>query len=302
MIYWASPFTEAEYVPVRDPQREDARSRWLAALERDGTSRGSQHVPVPHERTQIPAPSPERGEEGPLTVSRLLAFGVLTWTLGIMLGVIDEEGRFSRASAITVLLLLGCLAFLAGLAAVARRTRPTTKHILVEADIRDPVTGLPNERYLILRLEEEIGRVHRYERPLTLAVLDINSLSAVNEQYGRDCGDEVLRHVAAVAQETKRSSDVLVRMSDDRFAIILSECDSDGGQAFIGRLTERMAQQPARVLLNNRPSHVWVGVCVGLAGVESEKEAPESLLERACADLEHARDERDRRRQRWRAA
>jgi diguanylate cyclase (GGDEF)-like protein len=232
----------------------------------------------------------------------VLAFGVLAWTLGILLAVIDEAGHLARTSVINVLLLLGFMAFVVGLALALSRLRPAVTHVLTEADIRDPLTGLPNERYLALRLEEELSRAHRYERSLTLGILDVNSLEAINEEYGRNCGDEVLRHVAAVIQGTKRASDIVVRMTDDEFAIILPECASEGGQAFTRRLAERLARQPARIVLNGRPSHIWVGVCVGLADLQSEEETPASLLDRARSVLADAQEERDRRRQRWQTA
>jgi len=289
-------------VPLGDPRRQDALNRWRAALERDDTSRTRQHVSARANRTQIHTSLPGSGERGPLTLGRLLAFGVLAWTMGVLLAIFGEEGQFSQSPAINFLVLLGFLTFLIGVALVAQRMRPATKHVLVEAEVRDPLTGLPNERYLLLRLEEEIAWAHRYERLLTLAVLDINSLAAINEQYGRDCGDEVLRHVAAVVQATKRASDILTRLADDEFAVILPECTSEGGQAFVGRLTERLAREPARTLLNNRPSHVWVGVCAGLAEVQSEHDTPASLLDRARADLVDAREERDHRRHLWRTA
>ena len=289
-------------MPLGDPRRQDALNRWRAALERDDTSRTGQHVSARADRAQIHTSLPGSGERGPLTLGRVLAFGALAWTMGILLAIFDQADQFSRTSVISVLLLLGILAFLVGVALIVRRMRPTTRHVLVEAEVRDPLTGLPNERYLLLRLEEEMARAHHDERLLTLAVLDINSLAAINEQYGRDCGDEVLRHVAAVVQATKRASDILARLADDEFAVILPECTSEGGQAFVRRLTERLAREPARTLLNNRPSHVWVGVCAGLADMQSEHETPASLLDRARADLADAQEERDHRRQLWRTA
>jgi diguanylate cyclase (GGDEF)-like protein len=289
-------------VPLGDPRRRNALNRWRAALERDDTSRMGQHDSARADRTQIHTSLPASGERGSRTLGRVLAFGFLAWTMGILLAIFDEADHFSRMSIISVLLLLGILAFLVGLVLIAQRVRPAIRHVLVEAEVRDPLTGLPNERYLLLRLEEEMAPAHHHERLLTLAVLDINGLAAINEQYGRDCGDEALRHVAAVLQTTKRASDILARLVDDEFAVILSECSSEGGQAFVRRLTERLAREPARVLLHNRPSHIWVGVCAGLADMQSEQETPTSLLDRARADLADDREERDRRRELWRTA
>jgi len=289
-------------VPLGDPRRQDALKRWRAALERDDTSRTGRHASARADGTQIHTSLPGSGEGRPKIFGRLLAFGVLAWTLGILLALFDEANQFSRTSVITVLLLMGSLTFVVAVVLIVQRMRPATRDVLVEADVRDPLTGLPNERYLLLRLEEEMARSHRDERLLTLAIVDVNGLAATNEQYGRDCGDEVLRHVAAVAQATKRASDIIARLADDEFGVILPECTSEGGQAFVRRLTERLAREPARTLLNNRPSHVWVGVCTGLAEMQSEHETPASLLDRARADLAGAREERDHRRQLWRTA
>jgi diguanylate cyclase (GGDEF)-like protein len=285
-----------------DPRRQNALNRWRAALEGDDSSHTAQHVSARAEPARIHTSLPVSGERAPRTLVRVLAFGFLAWTMGILLAVFDQANEFSRTSIISVLLLLGILAFLVGLVLIARRMRPTVRHVLVEAEVRDPLTGLPNERYLLLRLEEEMALAHGHERLLTLAILDVNGLAAINEQYGRDCGDEALRHVAAVVQATKRASDILARLVDDEFAVILSECSGEGGQAFVRRLEERLAREPARVLLHSRPSHIWVGVCAGLAEMQSEHETPASFLERARRDLSDAREERDHRRELWRTA
>ena len=289
-------------MPLGDPRRQDALNRWRAALERDDTSRGREYVSARANRVELDTSLPGPSERRPLFLGRLLAFGALAWTMGILLAVFGEESGFSRSDVLNLLVLLGFLTFLAGMALISQRIRPATKQVLVEADVRDPLTGLPNERYLLLRLEEEMARAHRYERLLTLAVVDINGLAVINEQHGRGCGDEVLRHVAAVVQTTKRATDILARLTDDEFAVILPECTREGGQAFVRRLEERLAKEPARALLSNRPSPVWVGVCVGLAEMQSDHDTATSLLDRARADIVDAREERDHRRQLWQTA
>jgi diguanylate cyclase (GGDEF)-like protein len=290
-------------MPLGDPRRPEARTQWREALGRDDTSRVRGPAAPRGGRAQVSIPLPRSGPDKPLSaLGRLLAFGALAWALGFILAFLDQAGGFSLSFGVDLFLLLGFFAFLAGLALVVLRMRPPTKQVLVETEIRDVLTGLPNERYLLLRLEEEIARAHRHERALTLAVLDVNGLAAINDQYGRECGDQVLRHVATIVDETKRASDILARLGDDEFAVVLPECSSEGGQAFLRRLSDRLAREPAGTVLNNRPSHVWVGVCTGLVDLQSEQETAPGLVERARADLNTAREERDRRRQLWRTA
>ena len=296
------PIWEKAHVPLGNPRRPDARSRWRAALDKDDT-RAGQGTPVRGNHAQILASSSGPRAKGVLTLERVLAFGVLTWTLGIILAVFNQADQLSRTSVIGVLLLLGLLAFIAALVLIVPRVRPaTTEHVLVEAAVCDPLTGLPNERYLLLRLEEEMARAHRDERPLALAVIDVNGLAVINEQHGRDSGDEVLRHVARVLESTKRASDIVARLGDDEFAVILSECTNEGAQAFVHRLTERLAKEPAGALIEGRPSHIWVGVCAGLADMWPDQEAPANFLDRARAALADDREEREHRRHLWRTA
>ncbi len=302
MIYWASPSAEAGHVSTGDPLRWDARSRKRRVLEREEVSPARQHPSASVEPPPIPTQSPEQNRRTPLTLGGLVGFGILAWVLGLILAVGDSAGQSAQATAIGLLLVMGCLALLAGLAVALSRARLVIRHVHEEHEIRDPLTGLPDERYLLLRLEEEMARARRNQRPLTLALLEVNSLAAVNEQYGRDSGDDVIRHVAAVVQGTKRASDVLVRLGGDKFAIVLAECAIEGGEAFVGRLTDCLARQPANTLLKGRPSHVWVGVCVGLTSMELDEGTPAGILDRARSDLAIAQNERDRRRQQWRTA
>jgi diguanylate cyclase (GGDEF)-like protein len=86
---------------------------------------------------------------------------------------------------------------------------------------RDGLTSLANRRYLLLRLDEEFSRARRYHTPLSLVVLDIDRLKEVNDRHGQAAGDAVIRRAGELISGQVRREDVLGRMGDDVFGIVL---------------------------------------------------------------------------------
>src|SRR2546430_138886 len=79
----------------------------------------------------------------------------------------------------------------------------------------DPLTGLANHRAFHERLLAEVKRAHRYRRPLSLAVIDIDNFKRVNDVTGHETGDRVLADIAAELRSIARSEDVLARIGGD---------------------------------------------------------------------------------------
>ena len=90
---------------------------------------------------------------------------------------------------------------------------------------RDPLTGLPDARAFQGVLESEISRARRHGVPLGLALVDLDHFGALNARYGRAAGDGVLSEVALVLRLALRESDVLARVGDDQFGVLLPETD-----------------------------------------------------------------------------
>ncbi|MFB3816239.1 MAG: diguanylate cyclase [Candidatus Methylomirabilales bacterium] len=91
--------------------------------------------------------------------------------------------------------------------------------------ITDPLTGLANHRQFYNQLSREVRRAQRYERPLSLLMLDLDHFKQFNDRYGHLAGDQALREVAEVLRQNARSVDILARYGGEEFALILPETD-----------------------------------------------------------------------------
>lgn len=93
-----------------------------------------------------------------------------------------------------------------------------------ELMLTDPLTGLANRRRLSDRLEEEMLRFQRYGRPLCLVMADIDHFKRINDTYGHDVGDDVIRMIASSLQEGIRKIDLAARFGGEEFVVIMPDC------------------------------------------------------------------------------
>jgi len=113
---------------------------------------------------------------------------------------------------------------------------------LYEASIKDGLTGLHVSRYFALRLREELKAAARYNRPLSLVMVDVDFFKAVNDTYGHQAGDRVLKAVAYCISETVRDGmDLAARYGGEEFAVVLPETDSAGAAAVADRIRTNTA-------------------------------------------------------------
>lgn len=120
-------------------------------------------------------------------------------------------------------------------ALVAENTR------LAAERLYDPVTGLFNRRYVMIRVEEEIKRSARHAYPLSCLLLDIDRLGDVNDRFGNHVGDAILRDMAHVITRTLRATDIVARYRDDEFISLLTDTDSTGAQVAANRLRDAIS-------------------------------------------------------------
>ena len=92
---------------------------------------------------------------------------------------------------------------------------------LARNSFRDHLTSLVNRRYLLLRLEEEFSRARRHKTPVSLVLIDIDHLKEINDGHGQAAGDAAIRRVGEIIRTQVRREDVMGRIGEDLFGIIL---------------------------------------------------------------------------------
>jgi len=139
----------------------------------------------------------------------------------------------------------------------------------------DPLTGLPNRRAFIERLNDELARARRASLPVCIAYVDIDNFKRVNDENGHPEGDAYLRSAAQAIRETVRASDVPARLGGDEFAVLFTDAKKSAVEPLAHRLVSQLQK------LGERHPGLDLGASVGMAWFERAPDSPEALLERA---------------------
>jgi diguanylate cyclase (GGDEF)-like protein len=110
----------------------------------------------------------------------------------------------------------------------------------------DPLTGLFNRHHFGEQLQRTLGEADRYGTAVSLVLVDIDHFKRVNDQWGHQAGDSVLKQVARILQDGVRSVDVCVRYGGEEIALLLPRTDSEHAVEVAERLRARIAAQPLR--------------------------------------------------------
>ncbi len=127
--------------------------------------------------------------------------------------------------------------------------------------VTDPLTGLPNRRAFDKGLHRELQRAQRFEDPFALAILDIDRFKAINDTYGHEVGDDVLRQTARRLREICRAGDEVARIGGEEFGLILPRT----GVAEAMSVTERMRGSVSNKPFATSEGQISVTLSVGAA-------------------------------------
>ncbi|MBI5460748.1 MAG: diguanylate cyclase [Gammaproteobacteria bacterium] len=108
--------------------------------------------------------------------------------------------------------------------------------------LTDELTGLPNRRAFLRRLEDEVARVQRYGFPLSLALIDLDKFKEVNDKYGHAGGDEVLRVYSKNILSIFRHHDLVARYGGEEFAVLLPNTEREGALRALNKVKNRCAE------------------------------------------------------------
>lgn len=115
--------------------------------------------------------------------------------------------------------------------------------LLQEQAIRDPLSGLFNRRYMDETLDRELARALRERYPVSIVLCDIDYFKALNDNYGHQAGDEVIRSLARFLREQARASDILCRFGGEEFLLVLPGMSPDNAQERVDEWRRKFAER-----------------------------------------------------------
>ena len=124
----------------------------------------------------------------------------------------------------------------------------------------DELTKLPNRRQFLKSLETEFARVQRYDRPLSVLMIDADDFKLINDRHGHFAGDEVLQALAIRLRGIVRQIDLLGRLGGEEFAVALMETDMPAALETAERLRREIAAEPFQIAAGKIQVTVSVGV------------------------------------------
>ncbi|MBT8351992.1 MAG: diguanylate cyclase, partial [Deltaproteobacteria bacterium] len=142
----------------------------------------------------------------------------------------------------------------------------------------DPLTGLLNRRAMENALKREFSREKRYRRILSVAFIDLDDFKSVNDAYGHDRGDELLKYVANQLFDISRDTDIVARFAGDEFILILPETSAGSTKNLMNRLKGYFLGHPLKTGRDSIP----VSISFGVASTENRSiKNPGMLLKKA---------------------
>jgi diguanylate cyclase (GGDEF)-like protein len=146
---------------------------------------------------------------------------------------------------------------------------------LQQLSITDELTGLYNRKHLMDTLNAEVTRSKRNRHSFALLVVDIDHFKRVNDTYGHQKGDEVLRLLGDVFRETVRSCDYVARYGGEEFILMLPEVGAAGGLEVAERIRARVATERVN------PKGDRITVSIGMAMFPEHGDRPDMLFQQA---------------------
>lgn len=151
---------------------------------------------------------------------------------------------------------------------------------------RDALTGCFNKKYFVERLPAEMAYAKRHDKPLSLAMCDIDYFKKINDTFGHAAGDAVLKAVSRVLLESIRQEDTVARWGGEEFALVMRDTKGDAAFVAVERIRRRLEATP----IDYDGQRISVTCSIGVASVgEQNVVTPEQLVQRADAFLYRAK-------------
>ena len=155
----------------------------------------------------------------------------------------------------------------------------------LELAFTDGLTGLYNRRYIMEQIEREFIRAQRSKAPLSLIMVDLDELKAINDRFGHHEGDGFLKEVARIVKVNTRASDVAARWGGDEFMLLAPGTDSRSAS----KIAERIRAQVERYKIKLEGEEVGITVSAGIVSYPAHASVVEELLKKADEAMYNAK-------------
>jgi len=159
------------------------------------------------------------------------------------------------------------------------------KKRLAKLAMTDELTNLHNRRYFLHQGSIEVKRALRYRQPLALLMIDLDHFKKVNDTYGHDIGDQVLKHVALLLRSILREFDILGRLGGEEFTLLLPNTDQAGAYPLAERLRSIIEEYPYLA----EDIRIPLTVSIGLKVIDASCQTLDDLIEQADTALYQAK-------------
>jgi len=174
---------------------------------------------------------------------------------------------------------VACLLLTVGQLMCLRRMRHDTREKIELLTFVDELTGVQNFRYLDQRLAEELQRARRHGYPLSVVYIDLDNFKLVNDTYGHEAGNMVLRRVSQALRANIRGEDFVGRLGGDEFLVVLPQTDASGALIAAERIRNKLA---ALGLLGPGDERIdFVGFSMGVASYPAQGDTRDDLIRAA---------------------
>ena len=156
-----------------------------------------------------------------------------------------------------------------------------------QMSLTDPLTGLPNRRYLQDRLFEEVERSKRYNTPLSFMIIDVDRFKSYNDIYGHTNADRVLVKTAQLLRGSIRAIDMSARFAGDEFCIVLPETELGDAARIAERLRKTISETEYTTEQGERMGQVTIST--GISSFSGSRQSPLAIVETADRALYQAK-------------
>jgi len=222
------------------------------------------------------------------------------WLKLEMTSTLIEQELVELRRDVSIALLFACFILLASIGTVLKRTYSLISieeafmegksEVLEKIAFHDHLTGLPNRLSLMDRIGQAIAYSDRSNKSFAICFIDLDGFKSINDNYGHDIGDLVLKEVATRLKDCVRASDTVARIGGDEFVLLLVDReDGERFEIFLDRVKKSFAE-PIRLRSGNL---LKVGLSIGVTTYPADSSSPDDLLKHADKAMYKAKKSKD---------